>query len=160
MRPVTRPESRDAIITMPVSGRSARPVIIGEAVRQARTCYNHLAGKLGVEITQALLAKQFLVTLEDGYMLSPDGERWFYDFGTTDTLMRKDRPLFVPHHIDWSERRYHLAGILGAAFTKRLFEINWIKHIPGSRAVQMTEIGQRQLLKEIALDWQSTSTNR
>lgn len=133
--------------------RSLQEAAVGEAVRQARTCYNHLAGRLGVLLTQALQEKQILVTLHDGYTLSDDGEHWFSDFGIDDSVLKKGCSLFAPHHIDWSERRYHLAGTLGAAFTNRLFELTWIKRIPSNRAVCVTEEGQEALMKEFGLRW-------
>lgn len=123
----------------------------GDAVRRARTCYNHVAGKLGVELTQAFLEKHFLIVIEDGYKLSQEGKHWFHDFGIAEKLLKKE--LFVPRHIDWSERRYHFAGALGAAFTKRLFEVAWIKRIPGGRAVSVTETGCQELLQTFALHW-------
>lgn len=133
--------------------RSLREAEAGKAVRRARTCYNHVAGKFGVELTQALVRQSLLVELEDGYMLSQEGERWFHDFGITDIHTKKGQPIFAPRHIDWSERHYHFAGAPGAAFTRRLFELGWIKRIPASRALCITETGQQALLQHFNLQW-------
>jgi len=130
--------------------RSLRDANIGEAVRLARTCYNHLAGRLGVQVTQALVEKGRLIEAEEGYMLSAEGGQWFQRLGIEVVEQRKGS-LFVPRHIDWSERRYHFAGTLGAAFTTRLFELGWLRRLPGSRAVRLTEEGEQALSQEIDL---------
>jgi DNA-binding transcriptional ArsR family regulator len=132
--------------------RSLHDDAVGEAVRRARTCYNHLAGMLGVALTQALVEKQILLPLEDGYTLSEDGEQWLQDFGI-DSMLKKKDVIFAPHHIDWSERRYHIAGALGGAIMKRLFEMDWIRRIPSSRAVRVTEDGYSALKREFGLQW-------
>ena len=78
-------------------------------MRHARTCYYHLADALDVALTQALVEKQFLLPLEDGYTLSEDGEHWLRDLGISCMLKKRDA-IFAPHHIDWSERRHHVVG--------------------------------------------------
>ncbi|GLV57879.1 putative HTH-type transcriptional regulator YdfF [Dictyobacter sp. S3.2.2.5] len=132
---------------------SLREAEVGEAVRRARTCYNHVAGKLGVEITRALIRQSLLIELEDGYMLSREGERCFCDLGITDIRVKKGQPIFAPRHIDWSERYYHFAGAPGAAFTRRMFELGWIKRIATSRALCVTETGQQALRQHFELQW-------
>lgn len=131
--------------------RSLRESTIAGAVRSARMCYNHLAGELGVALSQALVETQFLTAFDDGYMVTEDGNVWFHDFGIDWRALKQQNRLFAPHHIDWSERRHHLAGALGAAMANRLFELGWIMRLPSSRAVRVTEIGQRELLKAFGL---------
>jgi hypothetical protein len=141
-----------AVLAPAAPVRSLHDGAIGEAVRRARTCYNHLAGALGVALTQALVEKQILLPLEDGYTLSEDGEHWLHDFGISCMLKQRDAT-FAPHHIDWSERRHHVAGALGAAITQRLFELDWIRRIPSNRAVRVTEEGRCALAREFGLQW-------
>lgn len=125
--------------------RSLRDSTIATAVRSARMCYNHLAGEFGVALAQALVEKQILELLPDGYLVSDCGERWLQELGVDCRGLKKQGKLFAPHHIDWSERRYHVAGALGAAFAKRLFELQWIRRLPSSRAVSITDEGKQAL---------------
>jgi DNA-binding transcriptional ArsR family regulator len=132
---------------------SLRDASVGEAIRRGRICYDHLAGKLGVEITQALVEKGMCVVLGEDYMLSDQGKYWLHDFGINNVPLEKKLPLVVPCHPDWSEHRRHIAGTVGAALMDRLFELGWIKHIPSSRAVCVTEQGRSGLCQEFGLQW-------
>lgn len=129
---------------------SLRESQIAEAIRNARMCYNHLAGNLGVKLTQALVDMHVLDASVDGYTITPDGLQWLRNFGIDDAVLRKRGSLVVPHHIDWSERRPHVAGDLGAALARRLFDLAWITRTPSSRAVRLTAIGQQALQNEFA----------
>ncbi|MDQ2714754.1 MAG: winged helix-turn-helix domain-containing protein [Chloroflexota bacterium] len=140
-----------ALVAPPRTVHSLREADVADAVRQARTCYNHLAGALGVALTQALVDKQFLSLATDGYAVTDCGERWFRDFGIDCAALKRPDNLFAPHHIDWSERRYHLAGALGAAFTRRLFDLGWLTRAPSSRAVRLTASGREAILAEFEL---------
>lgn len=131
--------------------RSLRESEVAGAIRTARMCYNHLAGVLGVALSQALVDKQILLPLDDGYSVTSSGKQWLQNFGIEGTEFRKQGSLFVPHHIDWSERRYHVAGAFGAALAKRLFELDWMKRTPSSRAVCVTEKGKKVLMDEFQL---------
>nr|HET6904783.1 metalloregulator ArsR/SmtB family transcription factor [Ktedonobacteraceae bacterium] len=131
--------------------RSLRESEAGKAVRAARMCYGHLAGALGVALAQTLVDRQMLVDVDEGYIVTDDGQQWLYDFGIAGTLFKKREQLFVPHHIDWSERRHHVAGALGAALAMRLFDLEWIKHAPAGRAVHVTEGGRKALVEELGI---------
>jgi DNA-binding transcriptional ArsR family regulator len=130
--------------------RSLRDASISEAIRHARTCYDHLAGRLGVELTAALEREGVLVH---------DGSR--FELGRTarltqlgidvDSLARRRRPLVRPC-LDWSERRRHVAGSLGAALAERLFELGWLKRRPTNRSVEITPLGLGQLRAEFGLE--------
>jgi DNA-binding transcriptional ArsR family regulator len=136
--------------TRPV--RSLRESQIAEAVRNARMCYSHLAGKLGVKLSQALVDKQILSASDDGYGITPNGLHWLRTFGISEALLTKQASLIVPRHIDWSERRFHIAGELGAALARRLLDLEWIVRTPSSRAVRLTATGQQALRDEFAID--------
>jgi DNA-binding transcriptional ArsR family regulator len=133
---------------------SLRDSLQGEAVRKARICSDHLAGRLGVRLTQALLEKQVLTNLEDGYLLSERGAEWLSDFGLENSLIEQGRLCLVPRHPDWSEHSFHLAGMMGALLLKRLFELEWIAHLPSSRAVRVTEQGQAGLWQSFSVQWE------
>src|SRR4029077_2700422 len=107
----------------------------GEALRNARTCYDHLAGRLGVALADALAARDCVMLSEDGGIVTPAGEAFFLQFGID--LGEKSgsrRPSCRPC-LDWSERRIHLAGALGAALADRCFKLDWIARIRDTRAV-------------------------
>jgi DNA-binding transcriptional ArsR family regulator len=130
---------------------SLRESQIAEAVRNARMCYNHLAGNLGVKVSQALVDKHVLDASDNGYSITPDGQQWLRDFGIDEAVLKKRGSLVVPHHIDWSERRPHIAGELGAALARRFFDLEWITRTPSSRAVRLTETGQQALQGQLAI---------
>lgn len=134
--------------------RSLRESAIGEAIRSARMCYNHLAGRLGVSLSEALVEKHILDAFDEGYIITDDGRLWMHDFGINSAEFKRQKSLLVPCHIDWSERRHHVAGALGAAFARRLLEMEWIERLPSSRAVCLTEIGRQGLKREFDLDVQ------
>lgn len=122
--------------------RSLRESQFAEAVRNARMCYNHLAGNLGVRLSQALVDKHVLDIVDDGYTITSDGLQWLHSFGIHDKMHAS---LVVPYHVDWSEHRPHLAGSLGTALTRRLFDLGWLTRTPSSRAVRLTTSGQQAL---------------
>jgi DNA-binding transcriptional ArsR family regulator len=112
-----------------------------KSLRWARMCYDHLAGAVGVSVTEALLGRDLLREQDGGYLLGPRGAAEFGRFGIElDGLERRTRPLLRPCR-DWSERRFHLAGSLGAALTRTLIERRWIAIREASRIVTVTEAG-------------------
>jgi DNA-binding transcriptional ArsR family regulator len=112
-----------------------------KAVHRARMCYNHLAGSLGVMLTEALVEKHILRPVESGFVAQGDGIDWLERFGVAGQF-KKRGSLFAPWHIDWSERKHHVAGSLGAAIAFRLLDLRWIERHPASRAVYLTERGR------------------
>lgn len=127
--------------TAPV--RSLRQSQTAAAVRFARTCYDHLAGYAGVALTQALVEGKVLTPVEGGYAVN-QGDGRLRELGVDLHRMGKHL-LFAPQHLDWSERRHHVAGPLAVALTRRLFELGWLTRLPSSRAVRVTEAGQTGL---------------
>ncbi len=130
--------------------RSLRDASISEAIRHARTCYDHLAGRLGVELTAALEREGVLV--HDGSRFEVGRTARLTQLGIdVDSLARRRRPLARPC-LDWSERRRHVAGSLGAALAERLFELGWLKRRPTNRSVEITPLGVGQLRAEFGLE--------
>jgi DNA-binding transcriptional ArsR family regulator len=111
----------------------------------ARTCYNHLAGSLGVRMTEAIVAQGLLREVGRDYQLTKKGAQWFFDFGIDIEDLRKSGRVFARQCLDWSERRNHLAGVLGSAMARNLFELGWIERVRESRAVRITDFGGREL---------------
>ena len=139
--------------------RSLREGSRAHAMRSARTCYDHLAGRLGTSIMAALLDRGVL-TGGDGtfdpardrlsapgrdhdYRLTDVGRAWMDDFGVK-VPTGSHRPL-IRYCVDWSEQRHHLAGALGAALLTRLTDLDWVRRSPTSRAVHVTNDGRAGL---------------
>jgi DNA-binding transcriptional ArsR family regulator len=128
-----------------------RTVTIGprdKALRAARTCYDHLAGKLGVALTDALVGRGYVELETDAGLVTKPGLAFLARMGiAAETLAarpakRSARVLCRPC-LDWSERRPHLAGALGAALCAHCFDKGWVRRIEGTRAVAITPGGQR-----------------
>jgi DNA-binding transcriptional ArsR family regulator len=117
------------------------PAREGNGIRAARTCYDHLAGRLGVLLLDGLQREGILEVGDSDVELTPAGRKRLEQLGVDLTPTR--RPL-TRLCLDWSERRYHLAGALGAALTRRFFEMRWIERASG-RAVRVTANGRRGL---------------
>jgi DNA-binding transcriptional ArsR family regulator len=114
-----------------------------DALRFARSCYDHLAGKVGVAIADALMAMGHVVLTDEGGEVTPSGERFFITFGVD--LRPRTRRIFCQPCLDWSERRYHLKGLVGARILDRLLELGWLKCVSDSRALQLTPSGRTGL---------------
>jgi len=114
-----------------------------EALRTARTCYDHLAGRLGVALAEALVQHRRIVLAEDGGQVTARGARFLDEFGIDLAAIGRRRRAFCRPCLDWSERRPHLAGSLGAALATRCFELGWIERLRQSRAVAISPVGQR-----------------
>ena len=115
----------------------------GDQLRTARTCYDHIAGRLGVGLTDALTRQEHIVLSEDGGMVTRAGEKYLVDFGVQLEDLRRGRRAFCRPCIDWSERRPHLAGALGTALAERCFELGWITRIRDSRALKISAKGEK-----------------
>jgi DNA-binding transcriptional ArsR family regulator len=110
-------------------------------LRFARTCYDHLAGRLGVAVADALVAKQCVVLDEDGGEVTDAGRRFFADFGVDLTANTRSRRIFCRPCLDWSERRHHIAGLVGAAMCARCLQLGWVARERDSRALRITPAG-------------------
>jgi DNA-binding transcriptional ArsR family regulator len=134
-----------AVLSPQASPRTHRQARIGRAVRSARTCYDHLAGKLGVAVTGALVDRGILRLGERQFEVTQEGSAALSDFGVDLEAARQLRRAFAPFCLDWSERVPHLAGSLGAAMLAIFLERDWIERTAASRAVQITTAGRRGL---------------
>lgn len=126
----------------PAPTRRATPRI-SPALREARTCYDHLAGHLGVALADALAARGDVVLSEEAGEVTEDGRAFLRAFGLPVEAPGRTRRLFCRPCLDWSERRPHLAGVVGAALCGRCFELGWVERIRDSRVVAITEAGRQ-----------------
>jgi DNA-binding transcriptional ArsR family regulator len=115
------------------------------ALAAARTCYGHLAGRLGVGITEAMLARGLIQREGDVFLLTGVGADWLEDLGVSKP------PRAGKACNDWSERRPHLAGPLGISVARRLFELGWLAQTERARAVEVTDTGRRELATRLGL---------
>jgi DNA-binding transcriptional ArsR family regulator len=133
------------------SATSLRESTRGRAIRHARTCYDHLAGELGVGLTDALKNQHVITPHTGGYSLTAAGEKRLQALGVDVSAVRKRRRAFARQCLDWTHRRPHLAGALGAAIADQLFELQWLTRTPNSRALAITPRGAEQLRTQFAL---------
>ena len=113
-----------------------------DRLRFARTCYDHLAGQLGVAIADALVSKGYIVLTDDGGEVTDSGAHFLSAFGAELTPKFRGGRIFCRPCLDWSERRYHVAGFVGAAIWRRCLELGWLKRDRDTRTVQVTSTGQ------------------
>ena len=119
-------------------------------LRTARTCYDHMAGAVAVALNQRFLERGWLLSDpsdEETYELSTDGAKTFTAAGVDVAAARAQRRRFACACLDWSERRPHMAGALGAAFLKTALKRRWVVKDMDSRALRVTPTGKREFHK-------------
>jgi len=137
--------------TTPV--RSLRGAAHRRNLRWARMCYDHLAGVAGVAVTEALAAQDAIAELDGAWVLGAGGARVFAGVGIdVEAVPRRTRPLLRPC-MDWTERRHHLAGALGAALTAELMRRDWLRRQEASRVVTVTPDGYSGLDAWLGIDF-------
>lgn len=129
----------------PAPAGSLRAVSASAALARGRTCYDHLAGRLGVLVLDALAARG-LVALADGVAVTPSGLRWLAGLGLDVGALRATRRPLARECLDWTERRPHLAGAAGTGLCGHFFAAGWIERTGGGRAVRVTALGHDALL--------------
>jgi DNA-binding transcriptional ArsR family regulator len=134
-----------AVLAPESAPRTHRQARLGRAVRAARTCYDHLAGRLGAGLSQALVKRGALYPAGRGFDVTDAGADLFAELGIDLAAARASRRAFAPACLDWSERIPHVAGALGAALLAFLFDRRWIERMPAIRAVRVTRAGRRGL---------------
>jgi DNA-binding transcriptional ArsR family regulator len=140
-----------ALISPPRTPNTLRRHTRAQAERAARTCYDHLAGVLGVSVCDALLARDAIAPDGDyAYALGPGADEAFGALGVT--LPAPGRRAYARPCIDWSERRPHLAGALGAAVAGTLLERGWVTRVRGTRALLISDEGRAGLREVLALE--------
>ncbi|MGC5019119.1 ArsR/SmtB family transcription factor [Micromonospora sp. DT47] len=123
----------------PRPASSLRAATADAALARARTCYDHLAGRLGVRLRDALLARG-LLEAADGLALTAAGREWLAGLGVPVAPLRAGRRPLLRDCLDWTERRPHLAGALGAALCHRFAELGWTAR-GGGRSIRVTPSG-------------------
>jgi DNA-binding transcriptional ArsR family regulator len=117
----------------------------------ARTCYDHLAGKFGVDLTTSLVQNNILRIDEKRYTLTSEGTAWFQSIGINPEVEKSSKRSFAHQCLDWSERKHHLAGLLGALLLDGLLKKDWIRRKQFSREIVITPNGKLQLSDSLGL---------
>ncbi len=120
-------------------------------LRFARTCYDHLAGSLGVAVREALLGAGWLLAGKAGDTVSAKGEARLATLGISVAALKEARRPLAKACLDWSERRPHVAGALGAALLTRWLAVGVLVRVPRSRAVRLTLPGRQRLERELRM---------
>lgn len=128
----------------PTSGRPFGPR--DPALREARLCYNHLAGSLGVRLYQSLSGRGFLAHRPGGLDLTHEGRAFCLSLGLCDLDLAPSRTPLCRDCLDWSERQSHLGGRLGRLILSRLEGLDWLRRSTASRALTVTPQGRRAFL--------------
>jgi DNA-binding transcriptional ArsR family regulator len=113
------------------------------ALRRARACYDHLAGELAVLMFDQLVARKLLSQAADDVRLTADGAAFCAGFGIDVAALKPARRPLCKPCLDWSSRRSHLGGSLGAALLKRMYALNWAKRLPDSRIITFSRAGEQ-----------------
>lgn len=119
------------------------------ALREARVCYDHLAGDLGVGMLDGLIARRCVEEVGGELSLTKAGERFLAEFGIDLAALQNGRRAICRSCLDWSVRRSHLAGALGAALLGRTYGLGWAAPVPGTRVVAFNQVGRAAFLKTL-----------
>ncbi len=145
-------EAMGAVATIDAPLRFRRSSLSDEALRQARFCYDHLAGRLAIALADSMIGRRFLILSEDGGELTSAGSAFLQSIGIDLEGARKARRTFCRPCLDWSERRPHVAGAVGAALAAHAIAAGWLVRDRDSRAVLPTESGRAALMRHFAIE--------
>lgn len=118
-------------------------------VRYCRICYDHLAGEIGVRIADHLFSENIIDLNKKSYSVTSRGKKFFAGLSIDIDPLKDQRRLFAHACLDWSERKYHLAGALGASLFDRMVSDDWIRRKKNSRAFIITGKGKRELKRKM-----------
>jgi DNA-binding transcriptional ArsR family regulator len=145
-------DAMDAIAKLIPNKKAIRKESINKngEIQYCRTCYDHLAGKIAVDLTQSLVNQKILILEDEEFLVNPKKEIWFEKIGINLIDLRKNKRHFAKPCLDWTERKYHLAGGLGAALLLQMKKMNWITAKKNSRILLVTVEGKKNL-RELGL---------
>jgi DNA-binding transcriptional ArsR family regulator len=147
---IASPEVAHAVEALGViaSPRKRKPLGEGDPICYARTCYDHLAGAMAVSLAESLQQGRYLVVSlhsDREFDVTTTGEKFFKQWHIDVNVLRSKKRSFARRCLDWTERRDHVAGALGAAICQRFFELRWIVRDRNRRIVRVTPSGRCQL---------------
>ncbi|MEP6712942.1 MAG: helix-turn-helix transcriptional regulator [Ferruginibacter sp.] len=137
---------------LPPAAYKQSPVIEkNPAIKQCRSCYDHLAGKVGVAVTDSLLQQKIITRNKNNFEISSKGRKWFSGLSIDIDELEQQKRSFLRPCLDWSERRHHIAGSLAAALLDKMFVSDWLRKTKNSRAIIITAKGQKKLYEHFKL---------
>lgn len=134
------------------ASRSLNQSLESQKLYLGRICYDHLAGKIGVQVTDFLLMNHYIEKINDTWTLSKDGEIFFEANGIDVEQLKKEKRCYCRMCLDWSERKHHVAGSVGKALMNMFFQNHWIEHTGDSRAIRLTSMGKEHLSANWMID--------
>jgi DNA-binding transcriptional ArsR family regulator len=137
-------EDLSAFAGSPERPTSLRALQVRHHLAAARTCYDHLAGTLGVTVYDALVARD-LIAVQDGLVLTPVGREWFVALAGEPALHPRGNRALLRTCLDWTERRTHLSGALGAVLCQQFIQRDWVTRTRYQRAIAVTAAGAEAL---------------
>lgn len=141
-----------ATLAAPAASRCRKAGRKQQSLSLARCCYDHLAGRLGVAMAEALEQRALIARQDDKrYAVSAEGTAWFARMGLDISHVVPTRLGIARQCLDWTERRHHLAGPLGVELLALLCAKRWLRREDGSRAIQVTDIGWAGLQSELGI---------
>jgi len=148
-------EVADALESLVELGRSKGHPMNEEraAFRAARTCYDHLAGTLGVLIVRSLRTSRCLRARGASFQVTHKGHAFFERLGIDVESSQNERRVFARRCLDRTERVPHLGGALGAAFAEHCFQQGWVVRNPGNRTLSVTAVGRRAFERHLGVEW-------
>lgn len=146
----SRPEvayALEAMANLLPSGKTVKGMTASEIqpIAYCRHCYDHLAGKIGVLVTESLVRKKLIVHRGTEFGVTAAGAKWFGHMGIDCAQLQSLRRSFSRACLDWTERKHHLAGSLGATLLTRMKELHWLRATAHSRVLVVTGKGQKAL---------------
>jgi DNA-binding transcriptional ArsR family regulator len=155
-------EMLDGIMAVAVQNRPRFRPLSRQAreLSDARICYDHLAGRLSVDIADFFIGQEYIVPSDGAAEITPTGTRFLAEFGIDFRSLNSIGRQFCRLCLDWTERRAHIAGALGAALTKRCFDLGWIERMKHSGAVVVTAPGQRGFFDTFGIGAPEENENR
>ncbi len=148
-------QALEQLATIRPSGPVRRKALSAKAreLRFARCCYDHLAGWLGVAVTQAMTSRDLLIAAPNKiFDVTPAGAEWFGSVGVDISALKPTRRGLARQCLDWTEREHHLAGPLGAAFLDAMRQSGWLRPRNASRTIELTPKGQIEIKRRLGLD--------
>jgi DNA-binding transcriptional ArsR family regulator len=143
-------EAMTYLIATPTTKKNAGIEVIS-SIKYCRTCYDHLAGKVSVMVTDSLLKQKIIVEKLNSFEVSGKGQKWFSELGITIDELKHRRRFFLRPCLDWSERRHHIAGSLAAALLDKMLVDDWVRKEKNSRALIITAKGQKKIYEYFKL---------
>jgi hypothetical protein len=155
-------EMLDGIVAVALENRPRYRPLSRQAreLGKARICYDHLAGRLSVDLADFFTAHEYIVLSEEAAEITPAGTRFLTEFGVGLSAQSSTRRHFCRLCLDWTERRPHMAGAVGAALTKRYFDLGWTERMRHSGAVIVTASGKHGFLETFGIGMPEETANR